>query len=152
MGGSSSKKKKEEEEKEKEKLNKKNDNQEKEKEKEKEDENNIKKVGSSKNNYIPPKDICLDGPIRTYESKISESIIDKKPIYPIFKEKDYNLEITNYFNQNIFISEEKNVKDNIYYRYKQILYNIESKGLSTNKNKYLDEINEKINSDFCLKN
>ena len=146
MGGSSSKKKKEEEE----KLNKNNivnDNQNEEK------NNSIKKVISSKIIYEPEKDINPNVPIKTFQSKISEPIIDKKPKYPIFNEKDYNLEITNYFNSNIFISEEKNIFDNIYHNYQQTLYNIESKGISTNIkiNNSLDEINKKINSYFGLK-
>ena len=142
MGGSSSKKKKKEEE----KLNKINKNNDIQKEEEK--EKNIKKVDSFKNGYQPKIEMELNGPLKTFESRISEQIYDKKPI---FIKKDYNLETTNFFNSNIYILEEKNIKDKIYHKYQQILYNIESKGISENKNNYLDELNKKINSDFGLK-
>ena len=112
-------------------------------------ENNYRRIDSNPFTYEQKKEDNFSNiPIKTFESKISAPIQQKKSVLKILDEKDYNLELTNYFNYNDNISEDKNLQESYKIRFQQILNKINNRPL--NQNNYMININEKINSNFGL--
>ena len=147
--GSSSDKEKEEKDK-KEETNKKN-NLSESKEYKKSKSDTIKEPETHENtNRVNPYDaineINKNIPIKTFESKVSAPIDQKKSIFKLYNEKDNNLEITNYFNQGNVGLQERYLVENIRRRYQQIIYEINNKRIDYDVN--YDRINLQINSLF----
>ena len=111
---------------------------------------NYKKMESAQH-VLGPKneEINPNIPIKTFQSKISAPIQEKKNIIKNIYEKDYNLEITNYFNtNNNNISYEKKLQEDCKIKFQQILNKKINRIINSNND--LDKISLKINSDFGL--
>ena len=148
MGSSSDKEKEKKDEKE--EINKKNNLSENNKYK-KSKSDTIKEPETHENtNRVNPynaiNEINENIPIKTFEAKVSAPIEEKKIIFKLYKEKDNNLEMTNYFNQGNMDLKERNLVDNIRRKYQQIIYEINNKRIDYDNN--YDKINLQINSLF----
>ena len=148
MGSSSDKEKEEKDEKE--ETNKKN-NPSESKECKKSKSDTIKEAETHENtNRVNPyneiNEINKNIPIKTFESKASPPIDQKKNIFKLYKEKDNNLEITNYFNQGNVGLQERYFVENIRRRYQEIIYEINNKRIDYDDN--YDRTNLQINSLF----
>ena len=111
---------------------------------------NYKKMESAQH-VLGPKyeEINPNIPIKTFQSKISAPIQEKKNIIKNIYEKDYNLEITDYFNtNNNNISYEKKLQEDCKIKFQQILNKNNNKIVNSNND--LDKLSLKINSDFGL--
>ena len=98
------------------------------------------------NPYNAINEINKNIPIKTFESKVSAPIDQKTNIFKIYKEKDNNLELTNYFNQGNVGLQERYILENIRRRYQQIIYEINNKRIDYDDS--YDKINLQINSLF----
>ena len=98
------------------------------------------------NPYKEINEINKNIPIKTFESKVSAPIDQKTNIFKIYKEKDNNLELTNYFNQGNVGLQERYILENIRRRYQQIIYEINNKRIDYDDS--YDKINLQINSLF----
>ena len=109
---------------------------------------NIKKAETFEYKYEPEKEINGNNKSTQIQSKISEPISEIKYITRKMVEKDYNLEIKNYFQQNNNCNcEDRNTFENIKRRIEQIIKTIKIKKIKNYINDQAD-INQKINMNF----